>query len=520
MSRFGKRSEKIDSKKAQITKEYMKSLCLKKANMSKKGYKKELEAYAKKIAKLELKKYGMNRALTFKEINAPGTYGSLSYGKGIRFYKEGEKHKIGAGSILSINYDKVIKKLKSEDLTTRTLGYTKFIETIHHEVWHDLQHIVAENKKKIDEIPKEYSFKYAMEFVAIEEDRENYYKKGDNYRKMLIEQSAREKGITSAMDILTKSYSKDFIRKIFDEQKISDVLEDNYVELENLEGNQGIRNRFSVTSDVVDKAIKRNPKYLKRMPILQEAYTLDGNRKPIYQVIRQNAIATRKLQMNPFILPKIKRQKIQEVQDLYSDIFTETLKECDEDDLILAKRVVGNKAFRSMIDISRDHYSRKYNEVEKNAKDEASIREYISGASRLNRSIYKERMENNLNRYGPYVNFLNEVDEVMRKVKVEKMSPSQVKEQLKNDEKRVKTNIQKQKARKSSVIIKSKARYGDFAIAEEKLAVNLDEIRDLKEGYEELRDINVANLEQTREQYYAKLEQTKSKELEKNTKEK
>ncbi|MBO5477012.1 MAG: hypothetical protein J6A15_04605 [Clostridia bacterium] len=520
MSRFEKRSEKIDGKKAQLTRENMNLLCLNNANMSKKEYKKILEAYAKKVAKLELNKYGVHRAVTFREINTPRVYGSLSYGKGLRFYKEGNKYKIGMGSILSINYDTVIKSLRSDDLTTRTTGYTKFIETVHHEVWHKLQHIVAENKKKIKEIPKEYAFKYAMEFVAIEEDRANYYKKGDNYRKMLIEQSAREKGITSTMDILNKSYKKSFIRKIFNNQKISDVLEDSYVELENLEGSEGIRNRFSVTSDIVDKAIKRNLKYLKRMPILQEAYTLDGNRKPIYQVIRQNAKATRKLQMNPFIPQKAKRQKIQEVQDLYSEIFTETLKQCDEDDLIFAKKVVGNKTFRSMIDISRDHYSRKYNEVEKNAKDEASIREHISGTTRLNRSIYKERMENNLNRYGPYVNFLNEVDEVMRKVKVEKMSPSQVKEQLKNDEKKVKANIRKRKNRTHTTNTRTKARYGDFAIADEQLDVNLDEMRDLKEGYEELRDINMVNLEQTKEQYYAKLDQTKLKEIDMNTKEK
>ena len=522
MSRFVKRSKRIETKEAQLTKEMFDKLCLKRPKLSKKEYKKILERYAKEISKLELKKYGLHRAITFKEINVPGRNGSLSYGKGLTFYTELGKHKIGMGSVLALNYDNVIDKLISDDKDVRCAGGVKYVETTFHELWHLMQHVGCDCKKKFEEMPKVHLHKFGMEFAAKREFGDEYYKKGDNYRKMLIEQSARDKGITSVIDIFSKIYGKKFLGGILTNKKMNDLFKDSFVELENLEGEKGIANRFTLTTELVDKAIERNPKYLKEVPILQEVYTLDGKRKPIYQIVRQNAITTRKLQMNPFIPPKVKKQKIQETQDLYSEIFSESLKQCSKNDIILDKKVLGGKALKSMINISKNHYAREYNAVEKNAKDEIKIRDFLDGNSRLNRSIYKERMENNLNRYAPYINLLDELDVVVEEINVKKMSPSQVKEQLKKDKKKVEYNIQRRKSRKMTTNVTSKAKpcYGEFAVAEEEQDINIEEMRDLKEGYQELRDVSVINLEQTKEEYYTKLEQEKSKEIENNTKEK
>ena len=504
-TRFERKCERIDTKKAMIVKEYMNKFCKNKASLKTSAMKKELKKFAKQMVKLEKRKYGIHNHVSIKETKNNRIYGSLSYGKGPGLYRDSNKNvKVRFGTVMNLNYSTVVAKLKSNDISDRTDGFIKYMETIHHESGHLEQHVATEGSKKVKDISPEYALKYALEFVSISAQRENYYKKGDNYYNMLIEKNAREKGITNTFNVLGKSNKKNIVKKGV-LKRLDGMLQDEFVELQDLESDDGREDRFSYTNEIADEAIKKNPNYIKRMPILNKIYTKDGNRKPIYQIVRENAMETRKIQYNPFIPRKVKDKRIQEVQNVYSEAFAAKLDTCTQEEFEFAGKMLGKKPLQRMIKITAKHYERKYNEFAKSAEDEREIRENITGMTRLGRTMYRERLEDNEGRYAPYIETLQQASEFTQNMNTRKMSESEIRRQLKIDNLNVKNNIKKNKLKGNSKNIKLNENASfehEVTESDLKVSVDLEEMRSLKEEYSENKKYNMAKLEQVQDEYH------------------
>lgn len=497
-SRFERKSEKINSKKREITKQIMNEVCARKSKLSNKKLDTKLLKYANQMIKLEKKKYGISKNITIEKINAENLRGRLRYQKGPGLCRSKGKVEFRMGPVISFNLNYTKSGLRSDNVQDRLNTFVSYIQTIHHEMTHLEQHIATEKVEKIKDINSEEALKYAREFVAISQYGREYYHEGDNYRKQYIERNAREKGFNDALDILGKSAKSEKVKEAM-LQNMDRNLNDAFVDTEYLQYEDVQGDRDYITSVLVDEKIKENPNLLKKMPILNKEYNKDGSRKEIYQIIRENAKALLKVKMNPFYSGSKRKEKIQDIENMYGSIFINAVDSSDEKDFRKAQKMVGAKAIKAMFSETKRYCKNKSILLQENAQNEANVRTFLEENIYDVQNTYNYRLQSIEQKYISQIDELSEKEAFFKKggFKVKTFNLSERNKQIKIDEMKVQNNIRmnKIKGKNKNILVPR-------AVAETNEEItDLNEIKALRDEYTELKDQEQAKLNTYKDEY-------------------
>lgn len=485
------RQEKYMQKKVELSEQLYDKICVDK-KYKKKYLTKVLQTYGKKLAKLELAQNGVHRPMLFFDIpnKKPGApNGSATF-----------RGKIPGFSAISLNYDRVVSNIRNTNSERdKAVILTNFAQTVLHECTHIEQHEVCEKSKKIDSFVPEDVYKYSLEFLAKDTLGNQYYKKGDNYWKMLFEKNAREEGFAKSLDILSKLITPDEMNYFYENKKMDDILNDAYLEPEELSDQNGeLKDRYTLNNRIAAHAIKQNPKLLNKYPILKKAFNKDGSRKHLYQTIKENARAEKMIKLNPFISSAKKKEKLTQVNDLYSEIFSQSFDFVDRKEIDKTCKVVGKVAFNAMIDKVEVHENNSLKQLVKDIETEKMIREKFNFDSVSINNIYYQRME-----YAKHVEKDNAKAFTYLRNGIasnphKKLSTINAKKIIDKDKEIVKNNLKSNNpaSRSTSKNLETKQTYSSY-----EMVGDLDQMRDLKQQYKSLEDSRVQKRDAMRESY-------------------
>ena len=156
--------------------------------------------------------------------------------------------------------------------------YTDTLETIFHEVFHEIQ------RKEID--INKYTLGNTIERILKENNR-SYY--GNNYQTILYEVDAKYNSYLILLNYLKDlvpekydAYCQEYIEKI--EKEIGNY-EKNIIGNYNLNNNKYDMDGLRLSrDDALERIIKRNPQVLESMPVLKYIFNPDGTRKDLYEL--------------------------------------------------------------------------------------------------------------------------------------------------------------------------------------------------------------------------------------------
>ena len=489
------RERQFLNKKVELSKNLYRLIC------NNKKYKasyltKVLKAYGKELAKLELKQCGIHRPVVFLEVNnkkplAPN--GSARY-----------KTKIPGISAISLNYDRAVQSIRdTSSPQEKAIILTNFAQTVLHESTHIEQHEVCEKSKKIKDFCSSDAYKYSQEFLAKDVLGNRYYKKGENYWKMLFERNAREEGFAKSIEILRKLSTPEEMNFFYTSEKMDDVFNDAYLEPESLSDVDGeLIDRYTLNNRIAANAISKNPKLLKKYPILKKAFNKDGSRKHLYQTIKECARAEKMLRLNPFLSSDKRKEKIAESNALYSEIFVQSFDFVDKKEIDKTCKVAGKVAFNAMISKVEINEKNKLKDLVSNIHSEKMLREKFNVDTPNINNIYYQRME-----YAKYVEQdVNESIDYFRKGIAanphKKLSLLNAKKIVDKDKQLVKNNLKHKRfapiSNKRTVYhsYDEKKTYSDY-----EFNGDLEEMRDLSQQYKQLEESKVQKRDRIRDEY-------------------
>ena len=488
------REEKYMQKKVELSEEIYQKLCDKKRY--KKSYiEKLLKRYGKKLARLELAQNKIRRPIIFFDINnkkedAPN--GSMHY-----------RGRIPGISAISLNYDRVIDNIRNTNSPRdKAIYITNFAQTVLHECTHVEQHEVCEKSKKLDAVTPEYAYKYSLEFLAKDTLGNKYYKRGDNYWKMLFEKDAREEGFSKSLDILSNLIKPNEMHFFYTNDKMDDILNDAYLEPESIYDENGVkRNRDNLNNEIAIDAIGKNPALLKRYPILKKAFNKDGTKKHLYQVIKDNARAEKMVKLNPFLSQEKRNKKMKEVDDLYSEIFKHSIRFYTSEEIDKTCKVVGKVAFNSMIDRIEIHEKNSIKKLVEDIETEKMIRERFKVDAESIQDIYSKRMA-----YARYTEretdkeFV-EIRDFIAKNKHSKVSVINAKKIIDADNEIIKKNIESRSYNNETRSKTSSNHEIAPSFSEVTFDCDLDQMRDLEQQYKGLEESKIQKRDRIRVEY-------------------
>lgn len=485
------REEKYMQKKVELSEQLYKKICTDKKY--KKSYlTKVLKEYGKKLAKLELAQNGVHRPILLfdipnNKIDAPN--GSARY-----------KGKIPGISAISLNYDRIVDNIRSTNSQRdKAVFLTNFAQTVLHECTHIEQHEVCEKSKKIESFVPEDAYKYSLEFLAKDTLGSRYYKMGDNYWKMLFEKNAREEGFVKNMSILRKLCTPEEMKFFYENDKMDDILNDAYLEPESLSDQSGkLEDRYTLNNRIAAHAISNNPKLINKYPILKKAFNKDGSRKHLYQTIKENARAEMMVKYNPFISSTKRKEKLKQVNDLYSEIFSQSFDFVDRKEIEKTCKVVGKVAFNAMIDKVEVHENNSLKELVSNIETERMIREEFNVDSKNIENIYYQRMA-----YAEYEEQTNKkafkrLRDVISTVPHKKLSALNAKKIIDRDKEVIKKNLASKNpaSRTGRNSLETKQTYSSY-----EMVGDLDQMRDLEQQYKGLEESKIQKRDRIRVEY-------------------
>ena len=491
------RDEKFMQKKAEITEKVFDILCDNK-NYKKKFIDKTLRKYGRKLARLDLLQNHVYRPVVFFDIDnskedAPN--GSLSY-----------ETKISGVSMIQLNIDRVSSIIKNTKNTQeKAVAITNFMQTVLHEVDHVYQHEVCKKSKKIKGFVPVDAYKYSLEFLAKDILGKEYYKKGENYWKMLFERNAREQGFSNSLDIMKVLAPGEKLKYFYTKDRMNSILNDVYLEPESLTDVNGkFVGRYTLNNRIAADAISNNPKLLNRYPMLKKAFNKDGSRKHLYQTIQESARAEKLIKLNPFLSKEKKAEKLKETNKLYSEIFVQSFDFVDKNEIDKTCKIAGKTAFNKMIDKVEVYEANELKDLVSNIKSEKMIREKFDMDQAYVDDIYYKRMS-----YARYVEKDNrESFEFLRNGIAsnphKKLSFSKAKEIINKDKQNVKKNLRaiyRSESKPTKKYVPSKVSEMKKTYSDYEFDGDLEEMRDLSEQYKELEKSKVQNRDKVRDEY-------------------
>lgn len=516
--KLSKREQKYLDKKTELFLATFPKICNNKT-LSFKEYQKILKNFVKKSVKYDLKQSNINRIVVFDKIkNTKNAPNGLTTSRARLL------------SYVGINYARTINELKNaETPKDKAMILTAFSQTIFHESEHIKQREVARKASKLKDIAPEYAYKYGIEFACKDFLKQDYYKKEDNYKNMLHERDARIAGFVKTSDVLVMLNNKKEVRDFYDKDRIKSILEDTFRESNMLtDVNGNLVDRQEYNNQVLAAAIKENPKIIKRYKVLQKAFNKDGSRKLPYQTAKDYFKSSFKIKANPFLSSSVKKEKLNDLQNLYGEIYTETLNHyCDEKEYILSCKMVGKSSMMQMIQIAKKHAKNYEKDLVDSAEFDYKVKESFEGSNPENSRIKYMKLQYVKDISEQNQQTLNEYLDYTRSLKTKEFSNIEKLKQDKIQQLAVKSRAKSQKIKgRSKAVYMPKAGYdketeeninsSDSIISSEQL----QEMIDLRDNYKNLESKNLENLEEAKSQYYSLLDKSKEEIKNKNDKSK
>lgn len=515
---LSRRDLKYVKKKAQVTEKYFGDI-IAHPDMSDKKLRKDLEGFVKNIVKLELKQEKIPVKVKFLEMTKEGTNAST------RKTKKASEYEI------RINYNNIMQEIRAcQTQEELEMVCTQFMQTCLHECTHVEQRYYISESNKSKNITPEYGYKYSLEFLVKEKLGKEYYKKGENYWNMLFERDARLAAFLKSSKITNELSQSNFSYEFFDTERILSLGNDTTREQNALSDQYGnYVDREDLNNQFAAELIKDEPELLDEYPLLKDAFNKDGSRKALYQTIQEAAAARGKIKLNPFIIGKNRKEKLKDVQDLYGEIFYETLGNfATEKDINLALKMVGKRAFKTMLTESQKHYENQSVDMRRNIKYERELYRRFPN-DKLPHEIdymYNQKMNFVALKEQEVKGNISAVRSLVTSKPITKMKLANIMYQESKDKERIELNYQrktsKQYSQKQNVRSASRPVY-DLAEAEvnekapefdeSQLNSDLIEARSLSKLYKDLESSERANFEEVKSIYYALEKENKEKEI-------
>ena len=516
--KLSKREQKYLEKKSKLFLSTFPKICNNK-RLSFNAYGKILKKFVKKCVKYDLNQSNIHKIVLFDKIkNTKDAPNGLTASRGSFL------------SYVGINYARTINDLKkAKTPEDKAVILTTFSQTIFHESEHIKQREVARKASKLKDIAPEYAYKYGIEFACKDFLKQDYYKKEDNYKNMLHERDARIAGFAKTSDVLVMLNNRKEVRDFYDKDRIKSILEDTFRESNMLtDVNGNLVDRQEYNNQVLAAAIKENPKIIKKYKVLQKAFNKDGSRKLPYQTVKDYLKSAFTIKANPFLNSTVKKDKLTDLQNLYGEIYTETLNHyCDEKEYILSCKMVGKDSMMQMIRIAKKHAKNYEKDLVESAEFDYEIKERFDGSNPKNSRIKYMKLQyvNDISEQNQKA--LNEYLEYTRSLKTKEFSNIEKLKQDKIQHLAVKSRAKSQKIKgRSKAVYMPKAGYdketeehinsSDSIITSEQL----QEMIDLRDNYKNLESKNLENLEEAKSQYYSLLDKSKEEMKNKNDKSK
>ncbi len=501
---FNKRAKDVLEKKKEITKDLFDNYVEKKTSIKDDDdIEKELLEYARKITKLEKKKFNIKKNITIGLIHDPKVRGYSEYYSKPQFANQ----KFHFGPEIYFNLSNVVSQLKSDKIEDRTNAIVKYVQTIHHELTHVEQHVATE-MYKVEGISQADALQFGREFAAKDFMRDEYYRAGNNYNKQFIERDARFKGFTDASGVLPKLENGSNLVTVTLARQLQ--TDDAFVETEKLEFRNKEDDRDVITTDIVDKAVKSNPAYyLKKYPILKGEYNSDGSRKELYALIKNSARNLYRIKNNPFIAPKLKKKAMERAKNYHSLVIAAELKSNSEEELKKAQQMLGPKRLKAAYSICSSYYKRESDRLKEKAVEEKQISMALGETQEEADKKFAMRIEKINDRYS------NIIEEFENKCNffeqggyedIKKYSSIKATQQAQRDRKSIKQNLKAMygkatgsmksnkesledmysKYKRNGVFEEAEAEAEDYDLSD--INAMLTEYKDIEQGQNALRD--------------------------------
>lgn len=395
--------------------------------------------------------------------------------------------------------------------------FIKYVQSVHHELGHLEQQVAIEKGGKLEDISSVDALKYAIESAKCDYEKEN---KKDYYRE-ITEENARQKGLNAVLDIFKgKKEYKDNINKMI-KMKLEMTTNEYLLDLEEYDENGVVSDRTTRNTKVIDESYYGYRKtFLKEYPILKKMYNMDGSRKNMYQLAMEFEAQKKKINNNIFLSFKKKYEKSSEMSDLYSEMFWNSLSQSDNDDIIFAKKMIGDEMFDSMLSMTRKYHNREYRKYKTLARNKYLLSKQIYGNDTKNLDRYNDITKTINYKYNSISQILSGVEDFSRDNPVEKMSNDEIKQEIREDRNKIRNVI-----KKDYKYQKNDAKYVDLTVYENKsqstnehiLDVNLGSMRDTRDEYRDYKKILLIDQEETKKEYYELLEmENNQKEIDAN----
>lgn len=503
MSQKISRKEEFLDKKIDVADEYFNKICTRKYKKNK-DLENDLIEYGNKMVKLILKEYKIHRPTVITTIK-----NSNKAPNGAAIYKS----KIPNVSVVKLNVSRFAQQIQEANtVTEKAVIMTQFTQTCFHEPNHIVQHDRCEKPKESKNMSPVDIFQYSLEFTGKEVLGKEYYKKGDNYWKMLFEKDAREFGFKESTNLFSKSYDIEELGQFYTKEKIDDILNDTFLEPEMLYDKSGkLVDRQDLNFRIAASGIRRNPKLLKKYPILKKAFNKDGSRKPMYEIIKARNKEEFKTKMNIFLDEKEKKSRIARTNNLYSEIFMQEASVSSEKDLDLTIKMVGKKQVNKMINISQRYELNKEKDFLARAEEEVELRNIFDVQREYSNHILDCRKEYVYARHQQYEEDFSSFKEAVKNSKAHMESLPKRTKQKNKDNLVVNLRTLDNKLSKKQVKTSSRPAYSfDFDGTKEtneqldisnQQEYDIDTARDLKESYTHLKDDILEQLNLLKNQY-------------------
>ena len=357
-------------------------------------FSKHARKYAKEISKLELKKYGIKKKVVISGIN-PELYSHVIYGS-----THYDKHK----APIDINFSDYLGKVTDSKSPEQTAAGCLFLTTtIFHECYHQCQYLICRDLPQkyknglldIDNdflLPKQV-FTTSMELALsdlLEVDK--YYNKSDNYFKVLHERDARVTGYGKAFELTKKLYDEP--HKYIYESIFPDLIKDMYVENDKITSVDGEKkNRYLINMQQLESILVASPEKMADYPALSLAFNKDGRVKSLDQIAKDFNMRREIIKNNKSLTDDVKSTKVDELKDLYSEIFLNTISTQSNESIENSIKKIGKEPIKELFMMTKNYTIKTNKEHIKAAKTERNFLEDNPQLGVDSVYIFKRRVE-------------------------------------------------------------------------------------------------------------------------------
>lgn len=507
--KFEKRSREINEKKFLITEKYIFNLCDKEKLMSDKKIRRLLKSYAKKMSKLEMKKYDFFRFLKYKDTKSSkeaekgNCFCALEYGKKYKYSHLRKKGIFANNSaVMYINYKRFSDNIKSGSKEEKCKVFFKYIESVHHELGHLEQYVAINKFGAINDISSAEALKYGLETSL------NDYEEKD-YKKSLMEENARYKGLKAITDIFKgKDKYEDYVTYMI-KKRNDENPNDFFVELEGENEKEIYCSRsISYVKEIDSFCPTWKAIFTRNQPVLRKLYN-KTDRLKMCDLVEKYMDENAKLSENKHLSDEEKHKKIKDIKDLYSEIFLISLNSSEDCDITQTKEKIGDEAFESIIHMTKEYCNERYNYFNELAKKKYLIREEIYGNTPDNLELYNNIVKSIDCKYKP-------IFQKMSNLEQQYIGADSTK---KDDLNIVRVNEELSKKYSSNKSEKNLYQQELSDKTQNTASVDIAKMRDVRDEYKEFEGLLFGELEETKKEYYDILELNKNKELVQDNKE-